>query len=536
MARIGTRPLRVGCVAAVLLGSILLLTGFTSHSTKVKTMIIAVPEIPASIDPQLYQGNVSNNTYPTMAGPLVRFRPAPVDATTLQAPSAVEGFVAESWKREASGSYVVTLRSDAKSEYGNTITPEDVKWTLLRVQALDFIGRYLMSLGNIDPKNPVTAIDAHSFRINVLAPSTLTLGVLTWSALAPVDSVEALKHVTTTDPWGRAWLTTHSAWFGPYKMTGFKPSKTLFLTTNPGFWKKPDISKVVMQAVPDPSTRLQAALAGQVDFTGELLPSQFKGAADNKNVQAISLVSATMDNLMTSQLFKPFTDVRVRQAMTLAIDRDALVKSVYAGLAKPALSPLSSAVATATKPPVVTRDLAKAKSLMADAGFASGFDLTLTSCTCRLTGYGQQVAELLQAQLAQIGIRVKIDIVSASPEFQAGLTGKKYAAFLVDMTPAVVDPVYFYSTWVISNGLLSYYHSFKNPKFDAAIERAHYAPAGKAFNLFIANAGKMAAADVPFIPLAEGRVNIIASKKLSGFRVYPHVGRLAIYVDTLTMS
>lgn len=526
----------MAALAGALLAAILLLTGFTSHSAKTKTMIMALPEVPASIDPQLYQGNVSNNTYPTMVGPLFRFRPKPVDATTLQAPSAVDGFVAESWKREPSGSYVVTLRSDAKSEFGNRITPEDVRWTLLRAVALDAIGRYLMSLGNIDPKNPVTAIDARSFRINTLAPSTLTLGVLTWHALAPVDSVEALKHATSTDPWARGWLTTHSAWFGAYKVAGFQPSKTLFLTPNPGFWKKPDIQKVVMQAVPDPSTRLQAALTGQVDYTGELLPSQFKGAAGNKNVQSFSLVSATMDILMPSQLFKPFTDARVRQAITMTIDRDALVKSVYSGLARPALSPLSSAVATAVKPPSVTRDVAKAKALMAEAGYASGFDVTLTTCTCRLTGYGSQVAELLQAQLAQIGIRVTIAPVSASPEFQAGLVGKKYAMFLVDMTPAVVDPVYFYSTWVISNGLLSYYHSFKNPKFDAAIEHAHYAPAGKAFNLFVTNAGKMAAADVPFMPLAEGRVNILASKKLSGFRVYPHVGRLAIYVDTLTMS
>lgn len=492
-----------------------------------------VPAVAGVADLGNYQGRPSSDLGPTWASTLLRYKTPAEDATSLEGPFAVAPYLAESFTRNSDGSYTFKLRANAKSPYGNAVTCDDVIWSFQRAIAVDGVSRFLITVGGIDPKNPITAVDKSTCKMNVLYNSPFVTGVLTWYGMSILDSVEAKKHATDADPWAKAWFTNHSATFGPYGIDGFVSGQTIFLTPNKGYFgPKVPFSKVVIKAVPDASSRLQLMLNGQASHTSYLEYPQFAAAAKSSAVNAVAGVDSNMDVLVLNFKDPHFADANVRKAISMAIDRGAIVKSVYAGYGKPAYTQISSALPVPVKQVPITFDVAGAKALLAKTAWPNGFEFTLSGTPARPGAYVSDLIALIQSNLAKIGIKVNPDIIASSTDFEARRSTKKLVAWITTDRPVIVDPVYYVSLYHTATGSQAF-HGYDNPMVDKLLQLGLTTPPGKRHDRWVASMVKILNDETPWIPLVETINGHVFAKNVTGYRNFP---TNVVYPDTLKLG
>lgn len=143
-------------------------------SSRADTLVGAISAVPTDMGPDTNQGGPSNETSPFTSATLVRYKDVP--ANQLPGPYAVQPYLAQSWKQDKTG-YTFTLRA-AKSQYGNPLTSQDVKWSFERKLVINPTAQTLYTSANIDKTNPITVINSRTFHINLTEPSALLLATL----------------------------------------------------------------------------------------------------------------------------------------------------------------------------------------------------------------------------------------------------------------------------------------------------------------------------------------------------------------------
>ena len=203
--------------------------------------------------------------------------------------------------------------------------------------------------------------------------------MLTLWNLSPLDSTEALSPATEEDPWASEWLSANSATYGPYQVTSFEPGESIRLAANPG-WPNGTVGydEVIMQQVPDASSRLQLLERGEVEYAAGLQPEQFASLQESDTVDTTTRVGNTIVMLETNHAFEPFQDARVRHALAHAIDREAIVEGPMQGFAGVLTNQLPSGLEQPTPPEPYTYDPDLARDLLAEAGYEDGFEFPLT--------------------------------------------------------------------------------------------------------------------------------------------------------------
>ena len=471
------------------------------------TFTMIFPAVPSNVDPAVYQGRPTGETTQSVVSTLVRYVPLAEGATALQGPADLQPELAESWTQEDSGSYVFTLR-EALSPAGNYATSTDVLWTFQRGLETDFITPFLLSVGGIDRENPIEVIDDRTFRLVAPNANSLTLPVLTWYGMGIIDSVEARSHATDEDPWAQEWMATNSASYGAYQVESMIPSEEIRLTKNPNYWNADAVAveNVVMRAVPDPGSRMLLVGAGEVDFVGGLTFDLFQSvvASAGDGIDPIAGLDVNLDKLSLNTRFAPFDDVRVRQAISLALDRDALIAGAYAGLGNPGLYPISTAIPQPDPPTDVAAryDPEAARALLAEAGLADGFDFTLSINPSSGPGpYAEQVAVLIQDQLRDVGIGVSIDLISSPADFNTATRGGELDAWLFGTRPLVNDVAYFL---LLAVGPMSVkLEGYGSEAVDDLLGRIVAEPLGPARDALLSEMQSLLAGDVPYVPLVE---------------------------------
>ena len=475
-----------------------------------EVFVMAVAAVPSNADPAVTEGKPSTELNPMFAGTLVQYVEGAAGATTWPSPADVEPYVAESVTPIADG-YRFVLRDDAVSPYGNTITSEDVRWTFDRIIALDGVGRFLLSWGGgIDLEQPIRVIDDRTFDLVVLDTNNpYSLAVLTYGQMGPLDSVEVLSHATEDDPWGAGWLSTNSASFGPYTLESITPGEELRLVPNPNWWgSAPDIDLIVVRSIPDASGRLQLLQAGEVDFADKLTLAQFAGLGGD--LQAIAAKGNTTVPLVLNSGFEPFADVRVRQAISSAIDRTALVQGPMQGSAKEALYQVLSEVPQPPPPgDPATHDPDRARALLAEAGYGDGLAFTMTINPVRPGPFSEDLAILMKDQLANVGIDMSIEVMASSADFQTKLSEGQLQAWLSSQTPGISDPQF---AWLLvhhSTKAFENAHGYSNARIDELIDLMAFTPYGSDREAMVLEAHGILIDEVPWVPLIE-LVNPIA--------------------------
>lgn len=324
--------------------------------------------------------------------------------------------LAKSWKVDDSGKvYTFEIREGVKFTTGRPVTADAIKKSFERLQRVATKAKLTTRYPILTKMKAIEAPDAKTLRITLddaFAPFLATLAAPNYGI---VDVEETAKNVKDDDD-GQAWLKTRSAGSGPYILDEYIPEQRVVFKRNPDYWGgwdgvKPTVDRIVQLHIPEAATRQLQVGRGEADIVHGLDGAQIKALESNKDVAVAKSRSATTVNFIADLRTDPLKDVRVRQALRYAIDYEGLKNVVAGGYAEvlqtnilPGMLGYEPAAGTYYK-----YDPAKAKQLLAEAGYPNGFEIPLVSRdgAAGTIAYSK-VAQFWQQNLAEVGVKAKI--------------------------------------------------------------------------------------------------------------------------------
>jgi peptide/nickel transport system substrate-binding protein len=169
---------------------------------------------------------------------------------------------------------------------------------------------------------------------------------------------------------------------GPFKLVSYEPARLTVVERNPNYFIKdrPRLNRIELVVYPDPTAEASALIAGDTDLMLQVSPADYKRVSSASGVKGLRTPSGQFLNVILGCDQKPFNDVRVRKALALAVDREAMVELVAEGLGTPGNdTPINSAYRFYQELPMREANIAQAKKLLAEAGYPNGLNLTLVA-------------------------------------------------------------------------------------------------------------------------------------------------------------
>jgi len=318
---------------------------------------------------------------------------------TFDANSKVVPQLARSWKVPNPTTYEFTLRP-AKFQDGTPVTAEDVKATMDRI--LDPAFKSTILAPDFEPVVKSTeVIDAQTVRFNLKIPYPAFLNRLVY--IFPV-SQRAVREL------GDQEFAHHPICAGPYKLAEWVPDDHRVLDAFDGYWGgRPKVDRIVIKPVPAGATRVAALQAREVDLAVSIPPDLLESVRRDPRLKLIENNSGRRILFFLNTYAKPFNDKRVRQAVNYAVDWSAIIKSLMGGLGNPLPGIAGHYVFGYTPVRGYEYNPVKTKQLLAEAGYANGFDLILETPN----GHYFQDREISQAvagYLRNVGINATVNV------------------------------------------------------------------------------------------------------------------------------
>ncbi|MEG1833069.1 MAG: ABC transporter substrate-binding protein [Burkholderiaceae bacterium] len=333
--------------------------------------------------------------------------------------------LAESWKAVDPTTWEIKLRKGVKWHDGSDFTADDVIATLNRIPKVPNSPASFVTYTK--PIVSATAVDAHTLRLKTERPHPLAPNDLVSIHIVPKKIADTAK--TEEFNSGKAMIGT-----GPYKLIEYVAGDRIVLAPNPAYWgKKPDFGHVRFKMIPNGASRVAALLAGDVQMIADLPTADHAKLSQDARLSIASAVSnrviyVHLDSNRDKSPFvtdkagkplekNPLKDVRVRQAISKAIDRNAITSRIMEGQSQPAGQLLAEVFfGTSKKLPVEKFDPEGAKKLLAAAGYPDGFGLTLHAPNNRYIN-DEKIAQALAQYLTRAGIATKIETMPSSVFF-----------------------------------------------------------------------------------------------------------------------
>ena len=363
--------------------------GAAKQEVRGGTLTIALSAEPVDTDPANTGGTPSAAAEQMMYNGLVRYTPD----------QQVKPDLALSWTADAD-KWTFKLRQGVKFHDGTPFNAQAVKYTF---------DRYLVNAekvrraGDWQPYlNSVQVVDDSTVQF-------LTKGIDAFFLTRLAGEV-GLVSPTAHARLGKDYLKSPVG-TGPFKFKEWVPGVSISVVRNDDYFgDKAYLDQVTMRPIPEATTRALALETGEVQLATPITPEQISRVQSNPGLSLVS--RATTLNLMfgMNNTRKPFDDVRVRQALNYAIDRDAIVKNVYGGLAEAMKGAVPRAALGYAPVAGYAYDPNKAKQLLADAGMASGFTASLTGTNGRYFK-DFEFMQAVQQYLKDVGVTTNIEIV-----------------------------------------------------------------------------------------------------------------------------
>ena len=313
---------------------------------------------------------------------------------------------------------------------------------------------------------------------------------------------------------------------GPYKFEEWIANDRMSAVANPDYWgPKPRVRRYVYRPIPEASGRVVALKTGEADVVNNLPAADYENLQQDPNLTAHATPGLTIVDIEPRMSKPPFNDVRVRTAINMAIDKNAIITSIMKGLARPLNTPsIPGLWGTADFDPIPF-DPARAKQLITEAGFPDGIDVTLYYIPGRWAG-DDAVLQAVQGYWANIGIRTKINKITQAElgpiQQQHPDTLPGVAFFLIKTSQFVDYHLYrMYHTDATMRTVTSQHYHYSNPEVDKLIdqERTTFDPAKRL--PILKQAQELIWKDQPLVFLFH-QVNIWGQRKnVSGFSYQP---------------
>ena len=328
--------------------------------------------------------------------------------------------LATAWKQESATSYTFTIRDGVKFHDGSTLTVDDVLFTFSRIMNPE---RPSDARTKMRMLKAVTKVDDRTVRFELKSPSA---PVLRYMASPEVTGIVARKFTEAANN----DLTKTANGTGAFKITNFTPGVNVTYEKFASYWEagKPYLDKVELRIIPDDSTRIAALRTGEIDMTF-FRPDKRPLLATLRNVVIGEAVANSTQMLPFNCEKGPTSDLKVRQAFALSIDRNAIMNTVFPGrVTRPgmAVAPADKIYGyqgDGTDLPYWNADIPRAKKLLADAGFPNGLKLTIQYIGTPAFAVDARISELLREQVARSGIDLQLVPIEYSASARNSVAG-----------------------------------------------------------------------------------------------------------------
>ncbi len=410
--------------------------------------------------------------------------------------------IAESWEQKDAQTYVFKIRQGIKFHDGSDLTAEDVKFSLDRAcnsAAVSYIVNFIEG---------VTVDDEYTVTVKTNAPYAPALRNLAipFAAIVPKAAVEADEDAFIQHPIGS----------GPYTFVEWKQGDHISLKAFDDYYAgKAATENLTMKVIPETSQRTIALETGEIDLAYDLAVNDIPKVNDNDKLTVFEVPSLSCWYISMNMNKEPFNNPLVREALSMAIDRQTIIDTINAGSGQPADAIIAPAVFGYYSTGVPEYDTAKAKELLVEAGYPDGFSTTLwvNDNQSRI-----EMCSAIQAMLQDIGIECKLEVL-------------EFGSFISRTTNGEHDMAYF--GWTTSSGDADYtYYSLEHstqqgaagnrsfiadPELDALIEEARSSTDESVRkDLYKDIAIKLDEINNN-IPVFYSSINVGANKKVEGF-------------------
>jgi peptide/nickel transport system substrate-binding protein len=478
-----------------------------------QTLRIGMAAETTAADPHNYalapNSTLRDHIYEGLTGIDARLRPRPALAT--------------GWSRRDDLTWVFELRQGVTFHNGQPFTAEDVVYSYCRVlnNESETVGSFSRTIRRLAA---VEAEGAHRLVIRTRAPEPLLLSDLAAVAILPHDARSGLAYTSDgcgkEGPWpgvvdfndGSAAIGT-----GPYRLRSYSRGGVIALERNDAWWgERPHWAEVLLRPVTAAGPRLAGLLAGDFDLIEAPATGDVPRIRQNPGFAlAVSpttrLIFLQMDMREEAPFVQgpngtnPLRDVRVRQALSLAIDRRALDDRIMDGLATPAGQLLPEGMrGTIPDAGVLPYDPARARALLAEAGLANGFSFTLHATNNRYVN-DARIAQALAQYFQRIGVTATVDAMPSSVFF----TRRGRREFSVPMggwAGSAEETQLFMRSWITSTDRargygMSNYGGFSDPEIDRLARTAFTTMDEAERNRLMTEASRLIVERLPVIPI-----------------------------------
>jgi peptide/nickel transport system substrate-binding protein len=332
--------------------------------------------------------------------------------TTMGPDHVIAPSLALSWKTVNDTTWRFELRPDVKFPDGEPVDPDTVAWNIKRIQ---------------DPATKSANANRYKLITDVHAAGPTTVEIVTSSPFPALPAQLSMLFIMPPK-----WTAEHNpaieaSGTGPYELVEFAPGDHVTLKARADYWgTKPDFSDVTFRMIPEPAARVAGLLAGELDLVTGFPTTEIARINDSGRATADAIPSNRAAIVKFNNLVEPFKgNTKLRQALNYAIDKKTILDSIWQGYGSLSNCQVLNEQYFGFNPDLqpVPYDSAKAKQLLAEAGFPNGMSVEMEIPRGRYLS-GEEISQVIVAQLEEIGVHVKIVEREFSTWLQNMHTGK----------------------------------------------------------------------------------------------------------------
>jgi peptide/nickel transport system substrate-binding protein len=484
------------------------------------TLVIGIESEADVLDPQVAGGWVSWRINRQMYEPLV-LEDLSVPSADAAVPALKPG-LAESWEISPDGlQYTFHVREGVQFHDGTDLDAAAVEYNIRRMWDAASPQYSAKAAGQTSfvwsSVADVTTTDDMTVVVTMSTPFSPFLRILAQGG----NGSTAIISPTALEEWGNDAIADHPSGTGPFMFDERVRGERISLTRNDSYWGDvPVLAKVVFRPLPDASARTSALRSGDVDIIAVPSPDSVQGLIDD-GYQLSEGAPPHVWYLAFNMNDEHTSNKLVRQAINLAIDREGMAKDLLKDTVNPAYDVQAPANdAYVKREDVYTRDVKKAKALLAEAGYPDGFSTTMMTS---VDGSGQIIpvpmAEYIQQNLAEVGIDMKIDSMEWISYLGSWAKGTPPGTGMAQQSWGMTTPYWLYiatsSNLIAPNG--PNVGGYSNPELDAVMAQAVQAPDEEAAIPFWKQANDIVTEDAVLAPIVNDKAPYILSPDVKGF-------------------